>query len=376
MQLHYGNLIEQAKNGEFDVIIHGCNAFHTMGAGIARHIKTNFPEAFDADKKTGYGDKNKLGNFSEATITRNENTFVVINAYTQFNYGGGVDNFEYDSFPSLLQSIKAKYGDKRIGVPLIGCGLAGGDEQRIVQMIKDNFEGVDYKLVEIDTNRILNYKENLSVEIKNKELEQDISFTKVSSPKEYTFFFHLTSPFSNFHPAKFEYKDLTFISNEQFMMYSKAKTFADEATAEKIIAINNEPLAKDFIDGKIYREDIVKDRELSAQWQNLMMKAKKLGRGVKNYDESIWNKRRIKVVLFGAMLKFTQNLDVKQILVNTGDTYMIEAAPRDSIWGIGLSEYDAKRTPPENWPGLNFLGKVLDEVKSEFKNELVKRPKP
>ena len=67
--------------------------------------------------------------------------------------------FEYDTFPQLLKSIKAKYVDKRIGLPLIGCGLAGGDEQRIIQMIKDNFEDVDYKLVEIDTNRKLFFKE-------------------------------------------------------------------------------------------------------------------------------------------------------------------------------------------------------------------------
>ncbi|NCP98443.1 DUF1768 domain-containing protein [archaeon] len=536
MQLHYGNLIEQVKNGEFDVIIHGANCWHTMGAGIARHIKTNFPEAFESDKKTGYGDKNKLGTFSEATIERNGNTFTVINAYTQYRYGTDKDHFDYDSFPSLLQLIKSKYGDKRIGIPLIGCGLAGGDEQRIVQMIKDNLEGVDYKLVEIDSNRKLNYKEDI-LQTKN-----EIAFTKVSLPfgwmgnmapysivyecqtykttealfqslrfvefdnvqkeiiaekspmsakmvakkykhllaetgyevmgekdvknmqlciqlkleqypnltqqlidtgkaviiedcsswprdsglfwgaayqngnwvgknilgeilmdfrsklqnnnklimnieelpkikeevisKEYTFFFHLTSPFSNFHPARFEYKDLTFISNEQFMMYSKAKIFGDEATAQKIIEINNEPLAQKFINGELSRYDITKDRDLSSQWQNLMMKAKKLGRGVQNYNEEIWNKRRSKIVLFGARLKFTQNLDLKQILVNTGDTYMVEASRFDPIWSCGLTEYDAKRTPPENWPGLNLLGKVLDEVKSEFKNELVKKPKP
>lgn len=193
---------------------------------------------------------------------------------------------------------------------------------------------------------------------------------------EYTFFFHLTSPFSNFHPAKFEYKELTFISNEQFMMFSKAKTFKDEITAQKIIEINDEPLAKKFINGELSRDDITKDKDLSAQWQNLMMKAKKLGRGVQNYDESIWNQRRSKVVLFGARLKFTQNLDLKELLVNTGDTYMIEAASRDSIWGIGLSEYEAKRIPPEQWPGLNLLGKVLDSLKAEFKTELVKKPKP
>lgn len=156
MKLYYGNLLEMAKNGEFDVIIHGCNCLTAMGAGIAKYIKLDFPEAFAADKKTKYADRNKLGTFSEATIERNGHTFVVINAYTQFEYNGrGKDLFEYDTFPQLLQSIKEKYGDKRIGLPLIGCGLAGGDEPRILQMIKEGFEGVNYKLVEIDTNRKL-----------------------------------------------------------------------------------------------------------------------------------------------------------------------------------------------------------------------------
>lgn len=106
-----------------------------------------------------------------------------------------------------------------------------------------------------------------------------------------------------------------------------------------------------------------------------MMKAKKFGRGVQNYDEERWNQRRSKIVLFGAREKFNQNPDLKEILMKTGDTHMIEVAPRDSIWGIGLSEYDAKRTPPEQWPGLNLLGKVLDTLKAEFKNELVKKLK-
>lgn len=156
MKLHYGNLLDMAKKGEFDVIIHGCNCLTAMGAGIAKYIKQDFPEAYAADKQTKHGDRNKLGTFSEAQVTRNGHTFVVINAYTQFEFNGrGKDLFEYDKFPQLLQSIKHKYGDKRIGLPLIGCGLAGGDEKRILGMIEKEFMGVDYKLVEIDTRRKL-----------------------------------------------------------------------------------------------------------------------------------------------------------------------------------------------------------------------------
>ena len=202
------------------------------------------------------------------------------------------------------------------------------------------------------------------LKLSNNELKNDFNNEIImeknnttSKPKEYTFFFHLTSPFSNFHPAKFEYKDLTFISNEQFMMYSKAKTFDDEKTAQKIIEINNEPLAKKFINGELSREDIIKDKELSEQWQTLMMKAKKLGRGVKNYNEEVWNQKRSKVVLFGARLKFTQNLDLKQILVNTGDTYMVEASRFDPLSPMYL-----------------VIQKLIEEFKSE--NKIQSKIKP
>lgn len=187
---------------------------------------------------------------------------------------------------------------------------------------------------------------------------------------KYTYFFHLTSPFSNFHPAKFEYKKIIFISSEQFMMFSKAKNFNDEESAQKILAVNEDQIAKDFLAGKITREDIVNNKGLSDQWNKLMMKVKKLGRGVQNYDEAYWESRRYKIVLFGARLKFTQNPELKDILMATGDSRMIETNPYDKVWAAGLSEYDCKKIPEEKWPGRNLLGKIFDELKVEFSASL------
>lgn len=47
-----GDLIKLAKKGKFDIIVHGCNCFCEMGAGIARQIKKTFPEAYRADMET------------------------------------------------------------------------------------------------------------------------------------------------------------------------------------------------------------------------------------------------------------------------------------------------------------------------------------
>lgn len=144
-----GDLIEMAKNGEFDVIVHGCNCFNNMGAGIAKTIQKQFPSAFDADNATVKGDKAKVGTYTQATVeTSNNPALTIVNAYTQYSYGGGKDHFEYDGFECILKTMKHEFADKRIGFPLIGCGHAGGDKSRILSMIKEHLQGVDVTVVE------------------------------------------------------------------------------------------------------------------------------------------------------------------------------------------------------------------------------------
>lgn len=58
-----GDLISIFKSGAGH-LIHGCNCFHTMGAGIARQIVREFPQALETDKMTAYGDPDKLGTLS------------------------------------------------------------------------------------------------------------------------------------------------------------------------------------------------------------------------------------------------------------------------------------------------------------------------
>lgn len=48
MKVIKGDLVELALEGKFDVIIHGCNCFNTMNAGIAKQIKRIFSEANEA----------------------------------------------------------------------------------------------------------------------------------------------------------------------------------------------------------------------------------------------------------------------------------------------------------------------------------------
>jgi len=77
-----GDLVELGKSGRFDVIVHGCNCQNEMGAGIARIIAKEFPEAEKADKATEKGDRDKLGTITHATAECEGHDLTVVNAYT------------------------------------------------------------------------------------------------------------------------------------------------------------------------------------------------------------------------------------------------------------------------------------------------------
>lgn len=129
-----GNLLDLAEAGEFDVVVQGCNCFNTMGGGIAREIRERYPNVAYVDGQTIRGDYNKLGTYTWDLAGPND--FVLINAYTQYNMSTGEDVFEYAAFELILQKLVHNYGDKRIGLPYIGMGLAGGDRNIIIEQIE------------------------------------------------------------------------------------------------------------------------------------------------------------------------------------------------------------------------------------------------
>lgn len=135
------NLLEY----ELDGILHQANCFHTMGGGIAFQIKKKYPEAYEADCNTKYGDREKLGTFSLAILPSN---YHIYNLYGQFDIGFGRKT-NYEAVTRGLEVIHAhakESGLKKIGMPrFMGCRLGGGD-WRIVKAIVD----VEFENSELD----------------------------------------------------------------------------------------------------------------------------------------------------------------------------------------------------------------------------------
>jgi len=148
-----GDLLQLANDGHFDVIVHGCNCFCTMEAGIAKQVKEVFPDSWHADQKTKPGDIMKLGCYTQADIEINDRGWLtVINAYTQYKYGANHEDGEekpvdYVAIRSALKKINHNFKGKSIGLPLIGAGLAGGSWSVIKQLIQLELKDMDVTIV-------------------------------------------------------------------------------------------------------------------------------------------------------------------------------------------------------------------------------------
>ena len=153
---------------------------------------------------------------------------------------------------------------------------------------------------------------------------------------EYTFFFTEASPFSQWYRCAFRVGENTFMCAEQFMMHGKAILFADAEIAAKILAADHPKTHK------------------------------ALGRKVRNFDDATWKRERERIVLEGSRAKFTQNADLKDKLLATRGTTLVEASPYDRIWGIGLSAKDPRALDPKQWRGQNLLGKILTQLREEL----------
>ncbi|KDR68448.1 hypothetical protein GALMADRAFT_78767 [Galerina marginata CBS 339.88] len=133
-----------------------------------------------------------------------------------------------------------------------------------------------------------------------------------------------------------EAEKVTFPSAEHWMMVQKALLFKDAEMAREILAVEG-------------------------VGQGSMAQVKALGRKVAGFSEEKWVAAREQIVVEGNVHKFTQNRDLLDKLVATGDKVIIEASPRDRIWGVGFGEKNAL-SQRDRW-GLNLLGKALEETR-------------
>ena len=144
--------------------------------------------------------------------------------------------------------------------------------------------------------------------------------------------------FSQWWHSDFEVDGVWYNCAEQYMMAQKALQFGDRTVYQQIMASYSP------------------------------MEQKKLGRKVAGFDAEIWNKIRYSIVVKGNKAKFLQNPSLWKYLLSTGDKILVEASPKDTVWGIGMPKEDKDAIRPNKWKGQNLLGFALMEVRDYIAN--------
>jgi ribA/ribD-fused uncharacterized protein len=143
--------------------------------------------------------------------------------------------------------------------------------------------------------------------------------------------------FSQWWRSAFEVQGVRYACAEQFMMAEKARLFGDAETLARILA-EPEPA-----------------------------RVKALGREVRGYDDAAWAARRFDAVTEGSCAKFSATPELRAYLLATGDAVLVEAAPRDQIWGIGFGRESPLVSQPAKWRGQNLLGFALMRARERLR---------
>ena len=141
---------------------------------------------------------------------------------------------------------------------------------------------------------------------------------------------------SQWFPRAFFVEGVRYATAEHYMMAEKARLFGD-AAALALVLESSTPAA-----------------------------AKGAGRAVQGYDDAAWGAARADAVVRGNVAKFSQHADLHAFLAGTGDHVLVEASPRDRIWGIGMGRSNPDAGDPARWRGRNLLGFALMEARERL----------
>ncbi|MEO6122549.1 MAG: NADAR family protein, partial [Ilumatobacteraceae bacterium] len=108
---------------------------------------------------------------------------------------------------------------------------------------------------------------------------------------------------SQWFPHPFESDGVRYPTAEHFMMAAKARLFGDD---ERFASILNARSPGE---------------------------AKKLGREVRGFVTDVWDGECVAIVRAGSIAKFGSTPEMSAYLIGTGRRVLVEASPRDLIWG-------------------------------------------
>ena len=272
-------------------------------------------------------------------------------------WNGGRNGEEALLKGAYTRSLELAYENEchSIGFPLISAGVFGyplDDAWRVaIQACRAFFE----KNPECEIKVVFAVLDERIMAVGQKELDKkpvadaakdDVSKRKrgkfdrlhISGKEVDVVFFHKPEEpdgyLSNWYISPFDLDGIHYTSTEQYIMYQKCIVFGDKESAEAVLATN----------------DTGKQQEI--------------GRNAGGYIGKVWEGMRQVVAMRGLYAKFSQNPELLQKLLDTGNAYLVECAHSDVTWACGRTLDSDEKRYADKWLGQNILGFALMEVRA------------
>lgn len=318
-----------------DCVVNAANSSLAAGGGVCGYIfkAAGYTKLSNACDRIGHCET------GSAVITPG---FAVKSKYIVHAVGpiwnNGNKNEEkllYSCYQKSMELAMEK-GCHSIAFPLISAGIYGYPKEAAWKIAIRSINDFISAHAEYDIDVIFAVIDNEILEMGRQTL---LNFRSKNDNK-FVLFYHEYEEngyLSNWYKSDFYVHGKKYCCSEQYMMEQKAILFGDFDTAEKIMQETNQ--------------------------QNI----KNLGRAAKGFNEKIWDGNKQIIMYRGLMAKFTQNVDLREKLVSTGNAILVEASPTDKIWGISMSADDPDALDMNKWKGENLLGFALMAVRDDLK---------
>lgn len=337
---------------ETDAIVNAANNHLSAGGGVCGAI---FSAAGYSELKAAC-DEIGFCNTGSAVVTPafSLNAKYIVHAVGPIWRGGDQDEDKllYSAYYSSLTAASEK-GCRSIAFPLVSAGIYGYPSEEAWRIAltacRDFTENTDMDVrFAVLSDEQFSMGNSLLSELltrKNSgtQTAAEMDRLRIGNTETDAIFFYRVGDsygaFSNWAPTPFNVDGVSFSTAEQYIMYRKCLTFGDTVTAEKLLSSDS-------------------PREQKA-----------LGREAAGYIDSVWAGIRQTVAIRGLYAKFSQDAELKRLLLGTGDAVLVECTSNDRIWACGLDRDDDDRLSADRWKGQNILGFALMEVRNMLRAE-------
>ena len=320
---------------ETDAIVNAANSNLVQGSGVCGAIFDG-AGAYEMRKACSVYGSCKTGSAVITSGFRLPARYVIHAVGPIWTSGiNGEPELLYSAYKSSLDLLK-KYNLRSIGFPLISAGIYNYPTDKAWNValkacrdfIRLNMEyDVEIVFAVLDEN-IKALGERIMSDLENNKGPEVIRFHNPDDENGYL---------SNWYKCRFSVFGTGYNCLEQYMMHQKALLFGDPETAMKIMTTTD--------------PDTIRT----------------LGRQVKNFDNVVWNGTRQIIVYNGLLAKYSQNQNLRKMLLATGDSILVECASSDTIWANGLNIQDPKCNNIKDWKGQNLLGFATMLVRDELR---------